>query len=401
MRTTENFNLNLAEGTDKVNPLTVDVPNYETIDEAMEINRENSIVSATETKSENTHLITVLTTKFNYFKFTATSDFRIGDLFTVNGTGVTATYVDNSSLDDYAFRINSEVICSLKGTKLTVYANKVGSTISEDSKKLGGQLPEYYGKAINSVIPFDFSVVGSENRLTSTEYSSGVIFGRTFFNVAPVNGTWKINGNLVNNVYIGITTTTAFNDTLTIVSYINKPIIFIYSGESLFFIPETGFISINGGTFKGGVTGPSSKFDTSITNKLFFGDNYSNYNISADTVSTGDIDVVSVGGLKIKDSSGNLLPVKASNVSGASSRRYKENIRDMDDETAMKILNMASVIFNYKPELNDPGTKYGFIAEDVAKIDDSYVYKNKDGQIEGINYSMIIPAIVHLLKKLF
>ena len=35
MTTTENYNLNIVEGSDNVNPLVVDNPNYETIDTIM------------------------------------------------------------------------------------------------------------------------------------------------------------------------------------------------------------------------------------------------------------------------------------------------------------------------------------------------------------------------------
>lgn len=143
MRSSDHFNLNLVEGTDIVNPLVQDVPNYEAIDEQMYDNMVASVGVATELRTGTVHALTRQTTDAPVFRFTATSKFTVGDTFTVDGVQVSALLVDGSTLPDEAYVIGSEVLCTLKGTLLTVYANR---TTASDSDKLGGELPAYYAK---------------------------------------------------------------------------------------------------------------------------------------------------------------------------------------------------------------------------------------------------------------
>ena len=117
------YNLNLAEGTDLVNPLTVDVPNYQAIDTTMFANEQAGVGSATELKSGTIHAITRTNTNRNVFRFKSTSVFLDGDTFTVDGGAVTALYPDGSSLKDRCFIIGSDVLCLLDGAQLTVLAS--------------------------------------------------------------------------------------------------------------------------------------------------------------------------------------------------------------------------------------------------------------------------------------
>lgn len=141
MRHSENYELNLVEGSDIVNPLVQDVPNYEKIDAAMFDNKEHSVGVATELKTGTVHALTRQNEDAAVFRFTATSDFTAGDTFEVDGVQVSALLVDGTALPNRCYIIGSEVLASLKGTLLTVYANR---TTASDSDKLGGQLPAYY-----------------------------------------------------------------------------------------------------------------------------------------------------------------------------------------------------------------------------------------------------------------
>lgn len=158
------YNLNLAEGTDLVNPLTVDVPNYQAIDNAMFANEQAGVGTATELKSGTIHAITRTNTNRNVFRFKSTSVFLVGDTFTVDGGAVTALYSDGSTLKDRCFIIGSEVLCMLDGSQLTVLAT-------------------YYPEAQN--VPFDDSNVNytaanvqkaieNASTATGTSYSAGV-----------------------------------------------------------------------------------------------------------------------------------------------------------------------------------------------------------------------------------
>ena len=144
MRYSDNYELNLVEGSDIVNPLVQDVPNYETIDEAMYDNKVHSVGVATELRTGTVHALTRLNEDAAVFRFTATSNYTVGDTFTVDGVQVTALLVDGTHLPDGAYIIGSEVLVTLKGTLMTVYANR---TTASDSDKLGGELPAYYATA--------------------------------------------------------------------------------------------------------------------------------------------------------------------------------------------------------------------------------------------------------------
>lgn len=143
MRKSENFDLNLYEGTDIFNPLTTDVPNYEKIDAQMEKNYNLSVGKATELKTGTVHALTRENADCPMIHFTATSNFTSNDTFTVDGVQVSALLVDGSTLPTNCYIIGSEVICYLKGTLLTFF---LSGSVSKDSEKLGGELPTYYSK---------------------------------------------------------------------------------------------------------------------------------------------------------------------------------------------------------------------------------------------------------------
>lgn len=144
MRKSENFDLNLYEGTDIFNPLTTDVPNYEKIDAQMEKNYNLSVGKATELKTGTVHALTRENADCPMIHFTATSNFTSNDTFTVDGVQVSALLVDGSTLPTNCYIIGSEVLCYLKGTLLTFF---LSGSVSKDSEKLGGELPSYYAKS--------------------------------------------------------------------------------------------------------------------------------------------------------------------------------------------------------------------------------------------------------------
>ncbi len=155
----------------------------------------------------------------------------------------------------------------------------------------------------------------------------------------------------------------------------------------------------SGGSFTGTIyaTALVSTGSARVDSKLFFGTGSENYGIYAES-STGYVRAWGLSGLKVTDNTGNLKPVSASNISGSSSRRYKHRIRDMDEDTAKRLLQLRPVGFEYKKELNDPGPKYGLVAEELAEIDPTCVYKGGNGQVEGINYTMLVPQLIKLCQ---
>ena len=123
MTNTTNYNLKKVEGGDLFNPLTQINPNWDDIDEAMKANQEASVTNATHNKSGTLHAIVRAVAGVPVLRFTATGDFRTGDTFTVDGQNVTARLPDGTSLPDYAFRINSNIIAIQAGGVLTIMTN--------------------------------------------------------------------------------------------------------------------------------------------------------------------------------------------------------------------------------------------------------------------------------------
>lgn len=147
MNTSDHYNLNLVEGTDIVNPLIVDVPNYEAIDAQMYENACATIGMATELTSGSVHSITRANSDAPMFRFTATSNWTAGDTMTVDGIQVTVLLPTGETLGSGAYVINSTVLCSLVGTLVTVYGPSGTVSEADNAQRLGGNPPEYYGTA--------------------------------------------------------------------------------------------------------------------------------------------------------------------------------------------------------------------------------------------------------------
>ena len=163
MNYSTNYNLNLAEGTDIVNPLVVDVPNYTAIDTAMAANRDAGIPTATEVVTGTVHAITRSVVTAPTFRFIATGNFSSGDTFTVDGTACTAIYPNGEALEGNAYVVGAVVIASLQATQLTIYASKA---TADDSYKLNGQNASYYAT--------DSDMTAAEARITTLESANTV-----------------------------------------------------------------------------------------------------------------------------------------------------------------------------------------------------------------------------------
>lgn len=141
---TTHYGLNIAQGSDIVNPLVDTFPNFTKIDDAMWANKLGGVVVGTHLLSDSVHAITISDAEgFSMFRFIATAQFTEGQTFTVNGTPVTALTTAGTTLGTGCFVVNQNVLCCLVGTQLTLYVENVSGTAA-DSEKLGGQLPSYY-----------------------------------------------------------------------------------------------------------------------------------------------------------------------------------------------------------------------------------------------------------------
>ena len=190
MTNTTYYNLNIVEGTDIVNPLTVDNPNYEKIDETMHNNSVAGVTIATEIANATVHAITRENSDCAVIRFIATSRWKAGDTATVDGVPVTALLPSGETLPDGAYVINANVLCILTGTNLTFYmgGKKVenASDVIYNDTNVKAELDALNGSVeqINaSVDQINASVEQMNSNLSSVE----VILGSTINSTVTVN----------------------------------------------------------------------------------------------------------------------------------------------------------------------------------------------------------------------
>jgi hypothetical protein len=106
-------------------------------------------------------------------------------------------------------------------------------------------------------------------------------------------------------------------------------------------------------------------------------------------VTTGNNDAIPV----VIDSNGQLGTV-------SSSRRFKEDIRDMDTVSS-GLMRLRPVTFRYQKPFTD-GSKpiqYGLIAEEVADVYPDLVAHSANGQIETVKYQVLDSMLLNELQK--
>lgn len=149
MITTEHYNLSQYEGTDKVNPLTVDAQNIAKIDTAMYGIQNSAIPTATELKTGTIHALTRNKPDAAMFRFVATAAWAAGDTCTVDGQQVSTLLTTGEALPAGAWVINANVLCCLVGTVLTVFTTTPtqGGTTEIDATTLDGHTADYFAVA--------------------------------------------------------------------------------------------------------------------------------------------------------------------------------------------------------------------------------------------------------------
>lgn len=173
MRKTTNYELNIAEGSDRYNHLTIDNPNYEKIDITMKANEDSAVQTATELKSGTVHAITRNKPNASMFRFVATSDYTSGETFTVDGQQVTALLPNGATLGTGAYHINANVLCCLVGTNMTVYT--VGASENIDATTLDGHSADY------------FATADALDDVRQTATSAGVVANNALSKVSNIN----------------------------------------------------------------------------------------------------------------------------------------------------------------------------------------------------------------------
>jgi len=81
----------------------------------------------------------------------------------------------------------------------------------------------------------------------------------------------------------------------------------------------------------------------------------------------------------------------------SSSRRYKDNIKDMGDESSI-VMKLRPVTFNFKSHPDVPA--WGLIAEEVAEVFPQLTVYNDDGSAETVKYHEIPVLLLNEIQKL-
>ena len=93
-------------------------------------------------------------------------------------------------------------------------------------------------------------------------------------------------------------------------------------------------------------------------------------------------------------SSGNITCVS---LTQTSTRKVKDNIEELSEDEASKILLLVPVTYDFKDK--ECGTdKRGFIAEEVEEVIPQVVTKDEEDNPQGINYTELIPYLTKMIQ---
>jgi hypothetical protein len=115
----------------------------------------------------------------------------------------------------------------------------------------------------------------------------------------------------------------------------------------------------------------------------------------------GQLNKTYISGIQTITVTGAAVLVSTSDQLGVavSSARFKENIRDMGDDSN-NLYKLRPVTFNYK-EGDDKTTQYGMIAEEVAPIYPELISYDKEGKPFTIYYHVLPAMLLNEIQKLY
>ncbi|WP_082989705.1 tail fiber domain-containing protein [Christensenella intestinihominis] len=101
----------------------------------------------------------------------------------------------------------------------------------------------------------------------------------------------------------------------------------------------------------------------------------------------------------VADTTGAWRPVRASAFNQQSSKRYKKNIVDIDDEELHKVLRVAVKRFMYKSD-QEGKVETGVIAEQLHAIGlTAPVNYDREGRPDAVDYSKFTPYLIGLAQE--
>lgn len=124
---------------------------------------------------------------------------------------------------------------------------------------------------------------------------------------------------------------------------------------------------------------------------------YTNANNDMQLLNLGYINAQTDSGFQVRNHDNSAWNgISAAAFNQQSSRKYKKNIANMDEETARQIMAYRPVTYDYKNEID--GTNcMGLIAEEVAEIN-TYPVTYQNNKPEAIDYAKFVPQIIKMLQ---
>ena len=108
-----------------------------------------------------------------------------------------------------------------------------------------------------------------------------------------------------------------------------------------------------------------------------------------------------IGGIYAQPGGSQAVFVDSTGKLGAqvSSRRFKEEIKQMD-EASQALFALTPVSFRYKKEIDPTGrTQFGLVAEDVEKVNPDLVVRDKEGKPYTVRYDQVNAMLLNEFLK--
>lgn len=230
-----------------------------------------------------------------------------------------------------------------------------------------------------------------------TTYGQGIIFDITSVNTNNADGGENLIGYVVKGTTANLPTDCLVG--IREVYYYNPNEVWVkITGPDTSNIMAEWFIRYNGSSW-----GSWTKNVWTNQNKESESLNVININassgISNKVYNSGNWLVLASGNgitSRSKDNVNVYLPVSGSAFQQVSSKKVKENIKDLSEDEAKKILNVRAVSFDYIEKVGGEKNQRGVIAEEVEKLIPSCVYH--DGDYPSVDYTKLIPYLIKIVQ---
>lgn len=206
MRQSTNYDLQLYDGGDKFNPLSVENVNMESIDEQMKVNADYSVPKATIIKAGTVHNITRSNKDASMFHFTATAEYNAGETFTVDDNIVSVETSSGDALQTGAFVIGAEVLCCLVGSIMTVFSSAGVDLSNVNAATLENHPASYFATeqdlSVTNAAAISAGNIANENRTRIEALEGATTTATTLISELTATGTFNLSKNIANYKYL-------------------------------------------------------------------------------------------------------------------------------------------------------------------------------------------------------